>query len=203
MPQRVPPGRAGRVWLRGRLEIAGRGAELLDRKRQVLLGEQARLRDELRQARRAWRDVAAGAELWSRRAAVIDGARRMDVLARNVRADAALELSWSNLMGARLPSVTGVAIPGPLDLSALGGSSAAVLAARAGAEATRAGARCAAAERAEREIARELARATRRLRALRKRLIPEYEAALQHIELALDESQREQSSRVRWLSTRT
>lgn len=202
MPARIPPGRSGRVWLGERLAIAARGAELLDRKRQVLLTERARLRDELQNARGAWLAAAAEAELWGRRALVTDGLRRLDVLSRNVRADATLELSWANMMGARLPAVTAIAIPGPLNPSALGGSSAAALAARAAAEATRAAGRFAAADHADRELARELARATRRLRALRKHLIPEYEAALQQLELALDETQREQSARVRRLTGR-
>ena len=44
MALRIPPGRAGRIWLVRRLEIARRGAELLDRKRQALLREQAHVR---------------------------------------------------------------------------------------------------------------------------------------------------------------
>ena len=199
MSPQSAPGRAARLWLRQRLAIARRGEELLERKREALLVEQARTREEHQQARRAWVAAAARAELWGRRALVLDGARRLDVLACDVPGEAALELAWSNLMGARLPAVAQLAIPGPLELSARGGSAAAVMSARAAGEATRAAVRCAIAERADIEIARELAAATRRLRALQKRWIPEHEAQLQRLELALDEAQREQSTRVRWL----
>jgi len=202
MALRIPPGRAGRIWLVGRLEIARRGAELLDRKRQVLLRELARVRAEAADARQGWHDAAAQVAQWSGRAAMVDGCGRLELLARHVHEPASLELSWTNMMGARLPAVEGISIPDPPPLSALGGSSATVLLARACAEATRAGARYVAAERAEVELAAELRRAARRLRALQHRWIPQHEAALASLDLALDENQREQSVRARWVIRR-
>jgi V/A-type H+-transporting ATPase subunit D len=202
MALRIPPGRAGRTWLVGRLEIARRGAELLDRKRQALLREQARVSNEADAARRAWREAAERAELWSARAAVLDGAGRLELLARHVEQPATLEVGWSNLMGARLLSLDAVVVPEPLPVSALGGSSAAVIAARACGEATQAAARWAVSEHAEHELSAELGRTARRLRGLRDRLIPELEAALAGLNLVLDENQREQAARVRWLMRR-
>jgi len=202
MPLRVPPGRAGRIWLVRRLETARRGAELLDRKRQALVREQARIRIEASQARHEWDEAAALLALWSARAAMLDGAERIGLLARHVEQPGSLQLSWSNLMGARIPSLESTTVPDPPPLSALGGSSAAVLVARAACEATRAAARHAAAERAQAEISAELARAARRLRALQERWIPQHEQALARLDLALDESQREQAARVRWLTRR-
>ncbi len=202
MPPRIPPGRAGRTWLVERLQIARRGAELLDRKRQALLHEQARMRAEADAARDDWHDALAQAELWSARAKVLDGAGRLDVLSRHVRERATIELSWSNLMGAHLPSADRVTVPDPPALSALGASSASVIAARACCEAARAAVRYAVAERAHVELSGELARATRRLRALQTRWIPQHEVALAELDLALDESQREQAARVRWLIRR-
>ena len=202
MALRIPPGRAGRIWLVGRLEIARRGAELLDRKRQALLREQARVRAEAAEARREWHDAAAQATVWSGRAAMLDGAGRLELLARHVHEQASLELSWSNLMGARMPTIEAAAVPDPPPVSALGGSSAAVIAASSCCKAVRAAARHAVAQRAERELAAELARAARRLRALQERWIPQHEEALARLDLALDESQREQAVRVRWLTRR-
>jgi len=203
MPLRIPPGRTGRSWLAGRLETARRGADLLDRKRQALLREHARVRTEADAARRAWREALAQAELWTARATMLDGAGRLEQLARHVSAPAVVELSWSNLMGATLPSLDAVAVAPPPPLSALGASTAAVLAADAWCQATRAATRHAVALRADAELSAELARATRRLRALQKRWIPQHEAALAHLDLTLDETQREQAARVRWLTRRT
>jgi V/A-type H+-transporting ATPase subunit D len=202
MALRIPPGRAGRIWLVRRLEIGQRGAELLDRKRQVLLREHERVRAEAADARAAWDEAAAQASLWSDRVAVLDGAGRLELLARHVQEQASLELSWSNLMGARIPAIEAAAVPDPPPVSALGGSSAAVIAASSCCEAVRAAARYAVAQRAERQLSAELTRAARRLRALQDRWIPQHEAALARLDLALDESQREQAARVRWLTRR-
>jgi V/A-type H+/Na+-transporting ATPase subunit D len=202
MALRIPPGRAGRTWLLGRLDVAHRGAELLDRKRQALLAEQLRSQVELEHARQEWTDAAADVVTWTRRAGLVDGAARLELLARHSSAPASLELSWRNLMGARIPQAKVIEIPDLPDVSALGGSSAAVLLAQACTEAARAAARYAIAQRAAGELSAELARAARRLRALRERWIPQHEQALAALDLALDESQREQAIRVRWLAKR-
>jgi len=51
MPERVPPGRAGRLWLLGRVASARRSVELLDRKRKLLQREDARLTELCEQTR--------------------------------------------------------------------------------------------------------------------------------------------------------
>lgn len=99
MALRIPPGRAGRISLLARLEIAARGAALLDRKRQVLLREQQRLRTELRGAQHAWNAAAEDVKRWTVRAAIVDGSKRVGMLARHAHGHAQVELSWSNLMG--------------------------------------------------------------------------------------------------------
>jgi V/A-type H+/Na+-transporting ATPase subunit D len=199
MALRIPPGRAGRTWLLGRLEVAHRGAELLDRKRRALLAEHAQVQAQVEQARRDWDDAMARVDTWTLRAGIVDGAGRLELLARHVRDRPSLELSWRNLMGAHIPRAEAIDVPDPPDVSALGGSSAAVLLAQACADAVRAGAQYAIAERAASELWAEQTRAARRLRALRRRWIPQHEQALVALELALDEAEREQAIRVRWL----
>ena len=49
MRLRHPAGRAGRMWLEHRVEVATRGASLLDRKRRALVQEHRRLRVLARQ----------------------------------------------------------------------------------------------------------------------------------------------------------
>ena len=105
-------------------------------------------------------------------------------------------------MGAGLPAAQRVELPEAPPLSALGASAATVMLERACRDATLAAVRCAVAERAEAEVSAELARAVRRLRALENRWIPQHEQALAQLDLALDESQREQAARVRWLTQR-
>lgn len=200
MALRIPPGRAGRTWLIARLQMGRRGVQLLDRKREALLRERARVRTEAQQAQQSWQDAAARALVWNERTALVDGAVRLALLARHVEGQVGVDLAWSNLMGAVLPSVERVGVPEVPALGALGGSSAAVIAAQACAEATRAGVRLAVAQRADDELSAELRRTARRLRALRQRWIPQHEQALAALDLALDELQREQAVRVRWLT---
>jgi V/A-type H+-transporting ATPase subunit D len=198
VPLRIPPGRAGRIWLVQRLEVARRGADVLDRKRQALLREQRRVREEAEQARAEWQKTAAEVALWSVRATTLDGPGRLELLVRHVEEPAAIDISWSNLMGARLPTAQTVELPTLPPVSALGGSSAAVFLAHACCHATHAAARAAAAQRADAELAAELRRTARRLTALRQRWIPQHETALAQLDLALDETQREEAVHARW-----
>ena len=65
MPERVPPGRAGRLWLLRRLAFARRSLELLDRKHQLLARELAGLARQRDEARRHWERSCADAERWA------------------------------------------------------------------------------------------------------------------------------------------
>ena len=72
---RVPPGRAGRLWLTERLRTAQRAASLLDHKLHILRTEQQRLADLAERTRMAWAAVQHEADLLIVRAAVIGGQR--------------------------------------------------------------------------------------------------------------------------------
>ena len=113
MALRIPPGRAGRTWLLRRLDVAHRGAELLDRKRQVLLAEQSRVRAEAERARCDWIEAASQLKTWTERAGLLDGELRLELLVRHARDRAKLELSWRNPMGAQIPRDEAIDIPQP------------------------------------------------------------------------------------------
>ena len=123
---------------------------------------------------------------------IVDGAGRLELLARHVEDHASLELSWSNFMGARFPARRHRRPGAAPALGARRQLSRRAAGARPR-EAARAAARHAVAERADAELSAELGRAARRLRALQERWIPEHEQALAPLDLALDESQREQA----------
>ena len=72
---RVPPGRAGRLWLRGRLATAERGLDLLDRKLRILRREQERLRLLERRTGEELRRRCGDADRWLLRAALLGGQR--------------------------------------------------------------------------------------------------------------------------------
>jgi vacuolar-type H+-ATPase subunit D/Vma8 len=96
------------------------------------------------------------------------------------------------------PADVEVEVPPPPDVSALGGGTTLVLAAGAHRQALQAAADHGAAKLALDRVRHELRTTTRRLRAVEKRWIPEHEAALAALELALDEGERQESARVRW-----
>ena len=198
MALRAPPGRAGRIWLVRRLEVARRGVEVLDQKRQTLLREQQRLSEGLERSARDWELKAREAAAWNDRAIAIAGERRLQLAAFRAAGRCTVEVEWRNALGTVFPAGATVRYGLAPDLVALGGGSAVALAAAAHAEAAVAGAEHAAARAAYDAIAAELTATTRRQRAIERRWIPEHEAALRRLQLALDEREREDIARVRW-----
>jgi V/A-type H+-transporting ATPase subunit D len=198
---RTPPGRAGRLWLLRRLAVARRGHDVLEHKRQALLRQLERLEELLDDARRAWQERAREAELWWQRAAVLAGERPLELASSAVPGRAEVNLVWRNALGVVYPSEANVAVPRG-EFFPSGGSAALPYAAQAHTRALEAGAQLGATELARERTARELQATTLRLRALERRWIPEHERALHEVELALDESEREESARVRWVIRR-
>jgi V/A-type H+-transporting ATPase subunit D len=203
MPLRAPPGRAGRIWLLRRLEVAHRGLDVLDQKRQALLHEQQRLAESLAGSSSAWELAAREAAAWNDRATVLAGERRLRLAAGRVARPCEVEVEWRNALGTVFPAVTAVHAGAAADLVALGGGSAVALSARAHADAVAAGAAYAAARAAYDAVRAELVATTRRQRAIERRWIPEHEAALHRLGLALDEQEREEVARARWAAERT
>ena len=202
MALRVPAGRAGRPWLARRIEVAERGAEVLEQKRQALLREQARLEGTLAEAARAWDEQARLAATWLRRAAVLSGERPLALARQYAPSAARVELEWRNALGVVYPANARVELPEPPRLAALGGSAALVSAATAHRDALRAAARFAAERAARDRIGAELERTNRRLRAIERIWLPAHEGALAELELSLDEGEREEAARRRWIGRR-
>ena len=86
MRLRVPPGRMGRVWLAGRLHVAHRGAGVLEQKVRVLVEEERRLRQLVREARAAWEDACRRGRRWLLRAALLGDERQLALAAAKWRA---------------------------------------------------------------------------------------------------------------------
>ena len=144
----------------------------------------------------------AGAEAaWNDRASAIAGERLMRLAALQRPAGAAVRVSRRNVLGVVVPATATVAPEAAPDFVALGGASVA-LAAAAHADALAAAAAYAAARAAHEAIQAEFAATTRRLRAIERRWIPDHEAALRTLELALDERELADITRARWASER-
>ena len=191
---RVPPGRAGRIWLRRRIATAQRGREQLDRKLRILLAQQHLRRAEAIQWQARWTDSWSLAATWLLRATVLGG---QDAL-RNAAATepASVTLSWATAAGVTYPADAQLREPadragGPP------GNPAIAPAADAVRVALQAAVRAAAANEAARRIDAEIMVTRRRLRALDKRWLPRLQAALVQLDLALDQSEQDDGIRLR------
>ena len=188
---RVPPGRAGRLWLQRRLRVAERGAELLDRKLRILRAELARQRDAAAQATADWDRCRADAERWLLRASLAGGKRALQVAADGRLAD--VTISYGTVMGIRHPAGTSCVIPEPgtWDGPVLAGARQAHRAA------LQAAVRHAAADEAVRLVEAETLATQYRLRAIRDRWIPRLEQALAEVTLAIEEQEIADAARLR------
>lgn len=203
MAIRPPPGRAGRLWLTRRVELGRRGAEVLDLKRSSLLREQERLAARLAAAAEDWERRAHEAAAWNARAVALAGERRLRLASHHGTGKAAVSVSWKNALGAVFPAGATVETARAPDLVALGGGAAVSLSFAAHARALKAAATYAAARAALEAVSAELSATSRRLRAIETRWVPEHEAALARLELALDEAERDEITRVRWALRQT
>lgn len=196
----TPPGRAGRVWLHHRLEVAERGAGLLENKLRILAAEEQRFALLVARNEREWTEAVAEADLWLSRARVISGQRGLRLAA--APSPAAVEVQWETTMGVHYPSRALTQIPEPPLDAATPDNSALVLARQAYQRAIVVGADYATAARALSAVRHEVNATRRRLRALEKRWTPRLVDATNRLADDLEEQEREDGIRMRWGANR-
>jgi V/A-type H+/Na+-transporting ATPase subunit D len=189
---RVPPGRAGRMWLDRRLAAARRGADLLDRKLRILQGELGALQDAAARTERQWRASSAEADRSLLIAALLGGQRAARLAASAGRSEVSVD--YTVTVGVRHPA-GGSCRPPPGDAPWAG--QPAELARQAHQVALAAAVNHAAAAEAVRLIAAEAAATRYRLRAIRDRLVPSLEQARGQVALAIEELERADGARLR------
>jgi len=202
MAERVPPGRAGRLWLLGRLASARRSVDLLDRKRKLLQREDARLAGLCEETRQRWETACADGETWGLRATVLGGASDVAVAAAAVAGRANVDLTWRNTMGVSHPDVAR-SEPAVLPATEAAAANAAVApAAAAYRRALQAAVAYAAADMSRRVVNAELRATERRQRAIERHRLPALEEDLARLELRLDELERDERVVARWAHQR-
>jgi V/A-type H+/Na+-transporting ATPase subunit D len=199
-PLRVPPGRAGRMWLLQRLNTAERGLDLLDRKLRVLRGEQQRAHLAAERTGAEWRRCCAEAETWLLRAALLAGERAVRHAAPEEPAQ--VQVTWTVVMGVRHPRQATVRCGLPGAGAATAGTAALVEATAAYRAALDAAAPHAVAEETARRLDAEVAATRHRLRAVEDRWIPRLRTALRRSELDLEELEHAEGIRLRWAAGR-
>lgn len=200
--RRVPPGRAARLWLRRRLDLAARGIDVLEEKAHVLTREQRRLRQHVEETERNWVDACREADRWSLRAVALGGRQQFDLARSHLPEPAQARISWRSLMGVTYPAKVQLRTPETGHIGSLARSSALPAAADAYRRALAAALDHAAATRSLELVEHELAQTRRRLRGLENRWAPRLERTLHEVELSIAEDEREDMVRARWSAER-
>ena len=187
----MPPGRAGRLWLTRRLQVARRGADLLYRKLRILQAELGRFRDAEARTAAEWDRCCAEAERWLLRTSMLGGERAVRLAADGQLATVTIPYAFT--MGVRHPATPACLIPAVMtwDGPALARTRQAHGAALAAAV------QHAAAAEALRVIEAETLATRYRLRAIEDRWIPRLEQALAEVTLALEEQELADAARLR------
>ena len=190
---RVPPGRAGRIWLRRRLATANRGREQLDRKLRILQPELQRQRIRAARSQEEWEGACERARWWTTRVAMLSGQDAFRHAA--APGPAQVELAWATSMGVTYPRSAELTVPP--DPPEVLDDAAVVPAVQAAREALLAGVQAAAADEAVRRIEAEIAVTRRRLRALDDRWLPWLTDRLAALEISLEQAEHEDGIRLR------
>ncbi|MFD8307525.1 V-type ATP synthase subunit D [Streptomyces sp. NPDC059690] len=193
---RTPPGRAGRMRLRHSLDVARRGADLLDQKLRILRARHETLLAAEETARDAWHERLREAETWLRRGLLLGGDEALEAPAPVHPAE--IHIVRTSTMGVRHPEKAICALPQREPDTPAPANTALVHAESAYAEAVRAAADHAVARAAAREVGAEVLRTRQRVRALQRHWIPRLEDALARADTALEQSEHEDAVRRRW-----
>lgn len=193
----TPPSRAARLRLRHRLDVALRGADLLEQKLRILRAEHERLVESEAARAQLWHDRLREAETWLLRALVLGGESALRSAGFGT-GPATVTIDEATTMGVRHPSGASCGQPDRSPTAAALRNTALVHAEAAYREAVQAAAAYAAARASARIIGAETSQTRQRVRALRRHLIPRLEGALTRVDLALEQSEHEGVVLRRW-----
>lgn len=198
----VAPTRTNLIRVKKDLQFAREGYEILDRKREVLTSELVRVAHEAEAAQRELWELLGQAHAALRRARLTLGSDRVEwaALAANKTVD--VNLKFRGTMGVALPVIEAEGSPHEMLYSA-GDTNAALDEATARfREVLLRVPRLAMLETAVWRLARELRKTQRRVNALQHIFIPNYEATVSFIVSSLEEREREEVFRLKWLKTK-
>ncbi|MFF5313289.1 V-type ATP synthase subunit D [Streptomyces massasporeus] len=195
--RRTPPGRAGRLRLRHSLDVAERGADLLEQKLRILRSEHQRLLRAQEAAARAWRDMLTEAESWLLRGLLLGGEQALESAAAGI-GPAEVTVQWAVSMGVSHPAAATVSVPARPPTAAAPANTALVHSEAAYGRAVCAAAEYAAAHAAAELVGAEVVSTRHRARALRRHWIPRLREALVRADLALEQTEHEDGVRRRW-----
>lgn len=191
-----PQGRAGRLWLRQRVTAAEAALDLLERKLGILRDQQDELHRLAGATGKEWERRCREADRLLTRATLLGGRRVLPLSSTGERAG--LTVEQTTLMGVTYPRRVVFDLPDrPAPFPSGIALAPARRACRAALEAACAHAAAAAAADA---VDAEVTATWQRVRAIERRRLPRLRAALNEIEVALEEREREDGARLRLLA---
>jgi len=187
MAESIAPTRSNLLQRRDQLKLAGRGADLLKRKRDALIGEFFDLVKASLEARRALQDASKEAYFALFLANAWDGPAAVESLALASDEDLEIEISVENLFGVKVPQVQPPEFSDQLPFSPVGAGARTLDAASEFRKLTEAIIQVAATETRLRRIGEEIKKTNRRVNALEQLVIPGIRHQIKDIRSVLDQ----------------
>jgi len=195
----VPPTRSNLLRMKKELQFAREGYEILDRKRIVLTSELIRVAHDAEELQtKVWKDLAEAYRSLEQ-AKLTMGEDNVEWAALAIHKTVEVHLKFRGIMGVAIPNVE--ATGGPLEMTyGLGDTPATLDEASFAFRAVLMGiAQLSELVTAVWRLAGELRKTQRRVKALQYIFIPQYEETVLFIKAALEEREREETFRLKWL----
>lgn len=187
MAESIAPTRSNLLQRRDQLKLAGRGADLLKRKRDALIGEFFDLVKASLEARRALQAASKEAYFALFLANAWDGPAAVESLALASDEALEIEISIENLFGVKVPQVQPPEFSDKLPFSPVGAGARTLDAATEFRKLTEAIIQVAATETRLRRIGEEIKKTNRRVNALEQLVIPGIRHQIKDIRSVLDQ----------------
>lgn len=187
MAEAIAPTRSNLLQRRDQLKLAIRGADLLKRKRDALIGEFFDLVKVSLEARRALQETSRDAYFALFLANAWDGPASVESLALASDARLEIEIKVENLFGVKVPQVQPPEFSRDLPFSPVGAGARTLEAASEFRKLTEAIIRVAATETRLRRIGEEIKKTNRRVNALEQLVVPGINDQIKNIRSVLDQ----------------
>ena len=187
MAETIAPTRSNLLQRRDQLRLAIRGADLLKRKRDALIGEFFGLVKVSLEARRELSKVSKDAYFSLFLAKAWDGPEAVESLSLASKADLDLDIKIENIFGVKVPQVQPPTFSTELPFSPINAGASTLDAAAQFRKLVEALTRVAATETRLRRIGEEIKKTSRRVNALEQLVIPGINAQIRDIRSVLDQ----------------
>ena len=187
MAENIAPTRSNLLQRRDQLKLAGRGADLLKRKRDALIGEFFSLVKESLAARRALNESTKEAYFSLFLAKAWDGPEEVESLSLASNQALDVDVTVENLFGVKVPMVTAGEMDKSLPFSPVGAGAKTIESAQEFRKLTEALIQVAATETRLRRVGEEIKKTSRRVNALEQIVIPGIASQIRTIRDVLDQ----------------